>query len=94
MRISVSFLGGSCFLLLSIVAFRCVKLSSPLKFAVSSSSSMSSVVSIEKSFWNINICETVVFWVCPECRQLPKTVKRLEQQLMPYVSENESYAYA
>ena len=24
----------------------------------------------------------------PECRQLPKTVKRLEQ-LMPYVSENE-----
>ena len=33
--------------------------------------------------------ETVVFWVCPECRQLPKTVKRLEQQLMPYVSENE-----
>ena len=45
--------------------------------------------------WYHDLCvgitksDTVVFWVCPECRQLPKTVKRLEQQLMPYVSENE-----
>ena len=45
--------------------------------------------------WHQDVCDgisekdTVSFWVCPECRQLPQTVRRIEKELMPFIKENE-----